>query len=354
MSKYVKEIFLNPIYDFLPLVALVVADNIWSLNIGIAISFSLTLILFLSSFFLRAKILSWNIFVAVLLLLLFGVLGFFSTHIITRHTHFVFPEIAVLSYLSFFVIFQQLIKKYLKKKNIVSTYCYFEEFYRLIKFFFPIFLLYVVVYLLLAKMEFQFLYLQFVYVALLMAVVVYEFLRVYMIRNNFLSEEWYPIVNQEGNVIGKIEKKESLLNQQKFLHPVIRIHILNNDMIYLQKRVASDLIAPQKWDTAISNHIHFGETVDDCLASTAKIRYGIKEIKPVFLTKYELETKDEKQLAFVYYTNQFKNLKPLCPNIAEGKFWPIKQVRAELNSGIFTDNFVKEFEYLCKHSFFCH
>ena len=66
---------------------------------------------------------------------------------------------------------------------------------------------YVVVYLLLAKMELQFLYLQFVYVALLMAVVVYEFLRVYMIRNNFLSEEWYPIVNQEGNVIGKIEKK---------------------------------------------------------------------------------------------------------------------------------------------------
>ena len=48
-------------------------------------------------------------------------------------------------------------------------------------------------------------------------------------------------------------------------------------MIYLQKRIASDLIFAGKWDTAISNHIHFSETVDDCINTTAKIRYGASE-----------------------------------------------------------------------------
>lgn len=353
MSRYVKQLFINPIYDFLPILMLVILNRFVAFSVVVSIASAFALLLFISSFFFRNKILSWNVFVFLLLSVLFFSIAYFSSFVEFVFLQKFLPEILVLAYFLFFIIFQIPIKKYLKKKNVISTYCYFEEYYRLLIIFFSVFSFFLLFSVLCFYFKREDFYLHSIFLAFLIAVIVYEFIRVRVIRDNFRKEEWYPIVNSEGHVIGKIEKKESLLSEQKFLHPVIRVHIIVDNMIYLQKRVSSDLIFPEKWDTAISNHVHFGETIGECVAHSAKIRYGLKEINPIYLTKYQIETNNEKQLAFVYYTNQIKHLKPLCPNIEQGKFWPITQVCQELNSGIFTPNFIKEFELLCEKSLCC-
>ncbi len=51
-----------------------------------------------------------------------------------------------------------------------------------------------------------------------------------------MRTEWFPLVNEEGETIGKATRKECH-SGSKLLHPVIHLHIFNKDGdLYLQKR----------------------------------------------------------------------------------------------------------------------
>jgi len=190
---------------------------------------------------------------------------------------------------------------------------------------------------------------------MLIIIVIYEFIRETIIKINLRKEEWFPIVDEKGSVFGKVEKRESLFSKEKYLHSIIRVHIIFNNTIYLQKTSSNDLIFPDKWDTAISNHVLFGETLDQCIARTAKQHYGLENTKPIYLNRYTLETENEKQLAFVYYMKGTEDLKPIDKkHIQMGKYWTIKQIGQEFDSGIFTANFTREFEVLCEKILDCN
>lgn len=50
-----------------------------------------------------------------------------------------------------------------------------------------------------------------------------------------MRTEWFPLVNEEGETIGKATRKECH-SGRKLLHPVIHLHIFNKDGdLYLQK-----------------------------------------------------------------------------------------------------------------------
>ena len=50
------------------------------------------------------------------------------------------------------------------------------------------------------------------------------------------NEEWLPIVDEKGNIIGKAPR--SVCHKDKtLLHPVVHVHIFNDKgQLYLQKR----------------------------------------------------------------------------------------------------------------------
>jgi len=74
-----------------------------------------------------------------------------------------------------------------------------------------------------------------------------------------MRTEWFPLVNEEGETIGKATRKECH-SGSKLLHPVIHLHIFNKDGdLYLQKRSMNKDIQPGKWDTAVGGHIDYGE-----------------------------------------------------------------------------------------------
>ena len=70
-----------------------------------------------------------------------------------------------------------------------------------------------------------------------------------------MRTEWFPLVNEEGETIGKATRKECH-SGSKLLHPVIHLHIFNKDGdLYLQKRSMNKDIQPGKWDTAVGEGI---------------------------------------------------------------------------------------------------
>ena len=115
------------------------------------------------------------------------------------------------------------------------------------------------------------------------------------------KEEWFPLIDEQGNTIGKATRRECH-NGSKLLHPVVHLHIINNDgELYLQKRSMNKDIQPGKWDTAVGGHIDYGDTV-----YTGKI-----QIDPV--------------------------------EIDDGKFWTFSEIHENMGKGIFTPNFEQEF-----------
>lgn len=61
------------------------------------------------------------------------------------------------------------------------------------------------------------------------------------------KEEWFPLIDEQGNTIGKATRRECH-NGSKLLHPVVHLHIINNDgELYLQKRSTNKDIQPGKW-----------------------------------------------------------------------------------------------------------
>lgn len=66
-----------------------------------------------------------------------------------------------------------------------------------------------------------------------------------------MKEEWFPLVDEKGETIGKATRKECH-SGSKMLHPVVHLHIFNKaGDLYLQKRSINKDIQPGKWDTAV-------------------------------------------------------------------------------------------------------
>ena len=109
-----------------------------------------------------------------------------------------------------------------------------------------------------------------------------------------MKEEWFPLVNEEGEIIGKATRKECH-SGSKMLHPVVHLHIFNDaGDLYLQKRSMNKDIQPGKWDTAVGGHIDYGETVEDALRREVREELGITDFIPQFITRYVFESAIEK------------------------------------------------------------
>ncbi|MCX7862317.1 MAG: NUDIX domain-containing protein [Bacteroidales bacterium] len=155
--------------------------------------------------------------------------------------------------------------------------------------------------------------------------------------------EWLPIVDKEGNILGKVSRQEAHRNKN-FLHPVVHVHVLNrHGELFLQKRSISKQIMPGKWDTAIGGHISWGENLEQAVFRESKEELGIKLKQVKFLGKYVWESDIERELIYVFKTQWDENININKKEIEEGKFWSKAQIKQNIGKGLFTPNF--EFEY---------
>jgi len=162
------------------------------------------------------------------------------------------------------------------------------------------------------------------------------------------NEEWVPLVDEQGKILGRATRKEVHSGPGK-LHPVVHLHIMNSKgEIYLQKRSMLKDTFPGKWDTSVGGHVDLGETIEQALLRETAEELNITGIRPVPLAQYKWETAIESELVFSF--TALYNAMPVInkTELDDGKFWTINEIRKNLGSGIFTPNFENEFPVLVK------
>ncbi len=161
-----------------------------------------------------------------------------------------------------------------------------------------------------------------------------------------MTEEIFPIVNTEGEVVGSATREECHAGTF-LLHPVVHLHIFNSaGELYLQKRVMTKKIQPGKWDTAVGGHVDYGEKIEDALLRETREELGVRDFTPNFLMRYEFRSQVEAELVYIYkcvYDGDF-NLDPL--EVDEGRFWSLDEIKKSIGKGLFTPNFESEIERL--------
>ncbi|MCF8358045.1 MAG: septation protein IspZ [Prolixibacteraceae bacterium] len=166
------------------------------------------------------------------------------------------------------------------------------------------------------------------------------------------DEEWLPVVDEAGKVIGKA-LRSACHSGQKILHPVVHLHVMNpRKHLFLQKRPDTKLIQPGKWDTAVGGHIAFGEDVKTALQREAYEEIGLKEFTAKPIGNYVFESGVEKEMVYSFLTYDYKGIHLHSDEVTEGKFWSRKQIEANLGKGVFTPNFEMEFEHQLRGKIF--
>ncbi len=155
--------------------------------------------------------------------------------------------------------------------------------------------------------------------------------------------EYFPIVDAMGNTIGKASRTECH-SLTFLLHPVVHLHVFNsNGELLLQKRSANKDIQPNKWDTSVGGHVDYGEEVETALLRESSEELGISNFNPTFLFRYEFRSTVEAELVHSYKCI-YDGIINFDPNeISEVRFWSLKEIEQNLQTGIFTENFVMEF-----------
>lgn len=155
-------------------------------------------------------------------------------------------------------------------------------------------------------------------------------------------EEFFPIVDEECNVVGKTTRKECH-SGSFILHPVVHLHVFNSKgELYMQKRSEDKDIQPGKWDTSVGGHVDFGESVETALRREASEELDIKEFIPVFAFMYPYRSDREYELVNSYFTTYDKPLTPDPEEISEGRFWTKDEITENLGKKVFTPNFENE------------
>jgi len=178
-------------------------------------------------------------------------------------------------------------------------------------------------------------------------IIIYEEIKIRNIVKRLHREEWLPIVNETGEVTGRIARSVSEKMGNRFLHPVVRIALVYEGEIYLQPRPHNDSLNPDSYDHPFEKYMQFNHEINIAARNSITRMLNMQELPFNFLLKYVFENENTKRLIFLFVSRvqndeQLESIKTL-----NGKFWTMKQIEDSFNDkGVFSECFQLEYEYL--------
>lgn len=178
------------------------------------------------------------------------------------------------------------------------------------------------------------------------AVLVYEQIRLVLMRGSLEKEMWLPVLNDNGKVIGCIARSVSRSLPKKYCHPIVRVAVVHNGLLYLAKRSKEEYVSPDTLDHPFFDYVRFRHSIEATMRKTIGALSQDKSASPRFLIRYIFENEKVKHLVSLYVVclrteEQLEQCK--C---SFGKLWTTKQIEENLSTGVFSEYFEKEFAYL--------
>lgn len=161
------------------------------------------------------------------------------------------------------------------------------------------------------------------------------------------DEEEIPIVNKDGNVIGRSFKIEAPTYKNNYINPIIRIAFISNGMLYLCSRKPDSVMDKNKTDIPLEAYLRFGETLEQGVERLVKEAYPQGDpIHPRFSIKHHFKTKDTNRLVYLYISYIEDESLLVNPHFKNGKLWRFQQIEQNLGKNYFGKCFEEEYEYL--------
>lgn len=176
--------------------------------------------------------------------------------------------------------------------------------------------------------------------------ILYEQIRISMMQGSLRKEMWLPVLNDGGKVIGCIARSVSRSLPKKYYHPVVRVAVIYQGMLYLVNRGKKSFVSPDTIDYPFYSYVLFRHSIESTVRETMGGLGEKEDVMPRFLIRYTFENEKVKHLVNLYVMcvrsekvmDQIKQ-----PN---GKLWTSKQIEENLGSGVFSEYFEQEFAYL--------
>ena len=189
---------------------------------------------------------------------------------------------------------------------------------------------------------------------ILLCIIVVETTRLHILARKLYREEWLPVVNESGEVKGRIAKSVTRDLKNKFMHPVVRVALIHRGSIYMGERDMTRLLNPGKLDYPFEKYMEFNDELEKTLKESMAKECGNINIPIRFLLKYTFENDITKRLIFLYVSeidddDLFNSL-----SLQEGKLWTISQIEDNIGNDVFSECFELEFEYLKNTVFLAH
>ncbi|HUI33065.1 MAG TPA: hypothetical protein VLY84_05555 [Dysgonamonadaceae bacterium] len=177
-------------------------------------------------------------------------------------------------------------------------------------------------------------------------IIVLEAFRLNMLSKRLKEEEWLPVISESGDVQGKVAKSVSENMKNKFLHPMVRVALIHDNMLFLKKREPTRLLDPGKLDYPFEKYMQYNHNIEEAIENAVKQEIKTDSLPVRFLLKYIFENENTKRLIFLYVSiisdeNDFREL-----HLKEGKLWTINQIEDNIGNGVFSECLELEFEYL--------
>ena len=165
-------------------------------------------------------------------------------------------------------------------------------------------------------------------------------------QGSLRKEMWLPVLNDGGKVIGCIARSVSRSLPKKYYHPVVRVAVIYQGMLYLVNRGKKSFVSPDTIDYPFYSYVLFRHSIESTVRETMGGLGEKEDVMPRFLIRYTFENEKVKHLVNLYVMcvrseevmDQIKQ-----PN---GKLWTSKQIEENLSSGVFSEYFEQEFAYL--------
>lgn len=353
--QIVKQSFVNPIIDFMPLIVFTIIDNFWGMMLGFYIAIPLSLGLVIYFFIKESRIFNWHAIVSFFLLTIGFLIVLVSEVSNVAYRQILVEAVSAIVLLAIVVV-QKPVKRYITKKfHSIPMENNIDEFFRVTFLFVIVFMLHVLTYIIfkwgiddIDNVRSAY-YIRSIYVVLLGLLILYECGRVYFIRTKLFVAEWFPIVNIEGNVVGTIERSASILAARKYMHPVVRVTFTSGNKLLLRKRREDDDFFSDVWDATVSAHVRYGETVEHCLTRMLQEALDYTEVDQAeYCYNYTCITKVDREAIFFFVVSlPDEQQLELSPDYGKGlKWWTMQQIDDNIDTNIFSDSFMKEYAYM--------